>query len=303
MSPVDDVERDRDDSADIERVDGVDDAWRTGEEIHEDLDEHSGGLTGDEELVGEGDPVGQESVERDDGPAAAGSFAEDSVAYECSAWAGESRGLLGSLLNTKGIPHVWQGTTLTVHDTNEDEVDSLIDDVLASARPALNPRADKVIYEVGTWAASFLMAIGDSLTAADIAYEYDEAGDLVVYADDEEEVEAILDELPDPDDTDQVDTDGLELHETLDRLFLASGKLSKNPTDSGAVVGVDEATTVLENMSLPFGFDRRQWHALIGRAQALRLAIEAQPGDEDALDDDAFRVLAGEVRDLVRQYV
>ena len=303
MSPVDDVERDRDDSADIERDDGVDDAWRTAEEIHEDLEEHSGGLTGDEEFVG--DDENDESVgpEEDDDPVAEGSFAEDSVAYECSAWAGESRGLLGSLLNSKGIPHVWQGTTLTVHDTNEDEVDALIDEVLASARPALNPRADKVVYEVGTWSASFLMAIGDRLTADDLAYEYDEHGDLVVYADDEDEVEAILDEFPDPDDTDQIDTDGLVLHETLDRLFLATGKLSKSPGDSGAVVKVDEATTVLENMSLPFGFDRRQWHALIGRAQALRLAIEAQPGDDDALDDDAFRVLAGEVRDLVRQYV
>ncbi|MSX75688.1 MAG: hypothetical protein F2744_08470, partial [Actinobacteria bacterium] len=54
------------------------------------------------------------------------------MAYECSSWAGESRGLLGSLLVSAGINHAWQGTTVTVHEADEERVDALIDDVLAS---------------------------------------------------------------------------------------------------------------------------------------------------------------------------
>ena len=126
--------------------------------------------------------------------------ADGEVAYECATWAGESRELLASLLGTKEIVHAWQGTTLTVREEDEERVDALIDEVLASAHPALDPAADKLAYEVGTWPASLQTSLAEALTAANLPYEWDEQGDLVIYAEHEEQVEAILDDLPDPED-------------------------------------------------------------------------------------------------------
>ncbi len=230
------------------------------------------------------------------------------VAYDCTSWAGESRGLLASLLDTNDIRHAWQGTTVTVFAEDEQRVDELIDEVLVSARPALDAAAAKLVYEVGAWPASLQTSIADSLTVADIPYEWDERGDLVVYAEHEEEVEAILEELPDPDDPDLVDgelsaDDGIAVHELLDGLFLATGKLAKHPDDGASVLRVDEVAADLERMPPPFGFEPGQWRTLVGRALRLRAALAAGPGSDDALDDADLSELAGEVRDLVRQYV
>jgi hypothetical protein len=228
---------------------------------------------------------------------------EGEILYDCTTWAGESRAMLASLLDSRAVVHAWQGTTVSVREEDEEVVDELIDEVLASARPALDPDADKVVYEVGSWPAALLTSLADALTVADLPYEWDEQGDLVIYAEHEEEVEVILDQLPDPDDEDAAPGDGLVLHEVLDRLFVGSDRLVRKPDDAGAVVAVDEAVTDLERMPRPFGFESPQWKVLVGRAGSLRDALEAEPGTDDALDDRGLSELAAEIRELVRQYV
>ena len=66
-------------------------------------------------------------------------LADGQLAYDCAAWAGESRGLLTSLLTTAGIAHAWQGTMLTVREEDEEAVDELIDDVLARRTTGAGP--------------------------------------------------------------------------------------------------------------------------------------------------------------------
>ena len=231
---------------------------------------------------------------------------DEELAYDCTSWAGESRGLLASLLESHGIRHAWQGTVLSVLPDDEDAVDELIDEVMASARPALDPAAAKVVYEVGAWPAALQTMLADSLTVADLPYEWDERGDLVVYAEHEEEVEAILDDMPDPDDPDVAgevsSDDGIAVHELLDQLFLASGRLASKD-DAAAMLAVDEAVGTLERMAPPFGFEPPQWKTLVARAIVLRDALAAGPKDEAALDDAELRQVAADVRDLVRQYI
>lgn len=237
----------------------------------------------------------------------------DEIVYECATWAAESRGLLAGLLEADDIRHVWQGTTVTVFSRDQGRVDALIDDVLASARPALDPAAEKVAYEVGVWPAVLQTSLVDALTVADLPYEWDERGDLVVYAEHEDEVEAILDDLADPEDRETGESedgtpgmssdDGLVVHEVLDRLFMNADRLARHPTDAGAIVRVDEAGADLARMATPFGFEPRQWRTLVDRATQLRGALEAAPGTDGALDDDGLAALAVEVRDLVRRYV
>lgn len=250
----------------------------------------------DEELRGDDGDDGQDEARTDD----------EEVEYDCTDWAGESRGMLAHLLETRGILHAWQGTVLSVQPPDEEAVDTLIDEVMASARPALDGAAAKVVYEVGMWPAALQSMLADSLTVADLPYEWDESGDLVVYAEHEEEVEAILDEMPDPDDPDYVGEisadDGVAVHELLDRLFAASRKLASKD-DTASILAVDETVGVLERMGPPFGFEPSQWGAVVSRAVVLRDALAAGPDDDAALDDDELRDAAATVRDLLRQYL
>ena len=271
----------------------------------------------DAETEGDGESEGAADAESD-GAADAGdaddvgefdeTLRDGQVAYECTTWAGESRGLLASLLETSGIPHAWQGTTVTVREEDEARVDALVEDVLASARPALDPRAEKVVYEVAAWPATLQTSLADALTVADLPYEWDERGDLVVYAEHEEAVELIMEQLPDPDDPeldagDLSSDDGLAVHGLLDQLFVGSERLARKPGDAAAIVRVDEATADLERMSAPFGFEPPQWRRLVAGAVELRDALEAGEDDEGAVDDEQLAALAATVRDLVRRYV
>lgn len=230
----------------------------------------------------------------------------DDLLYDCTTWAGESRGLLTSLLSSHGIAHVWQGTVLSVLPGDEAVVDGLIDDVMASARPALEPDAAKVVYEVGSWPAALQSMLADSLTVADLPYEWDERGDLVVYAEHEEDVEVLLDDLPDPDAPEFAGevsaNDGIAVHELLDRLFMASSKLASKD-DSASILAVDDVAATLERMGPPFGFEPPQWKALVGLSSRLRDALAAGPGDEVALTDPEIRTLSGDLKALLRQYV
>ena len=224
------------------------------------------------------------------------------IAYDCAAWSGESRGLFESLLSSHDIPHAWQGTTVTVREDDEEQVDDLVDDVLASARPALDPRAPKLVYEVSVWPVALQTELLEQLTAADVPYEWDEQGDLVVRESDEDEVEAVLALLPDPDDSAMSSDDGVAVHEVLDRVFMAADRLRGHPTDASATVHVVDATGQLEQLALPFGFEPAQWRRLVTAACELRDAI-VPPDDAEPVGDDGISELAVVLRDQVRQYI
>ena len=230
---------------------------------------------------------------------------EGHLAYDCAAWAGETRAVLRSLLVSQGIPHAWQGTTLTVRDEDEEVVDGLIDEVSGSARPALDADVVRVVYEVGEWPVGLQSQLADELAAADIAYEWDERGDLVVAEADEDRVESVLADLPDPDESQISSDDGVAVHELLDSVFMSSDRLARNGADASGTLQLVEAADVVEQLALPFGFEPAQWRTFVGRVLELRDALGGQGGEDgtESPSDEEVAELAAGVRDLVRQYV
>lgn len=245
------------------------------------------------------------------------------LAYDCAGWAGETRGLLKSLLVTNEIPHVWQGTTLTVRESDEARVDELIDEVSGTARPALDPSEPKVVYEVGAWPASLQSLLAESLTHADLPYEWDEHGDLVVLEADEEAVSLVMEDLPDPDESTIASDDGVAVHELLDAVFMSTDRLARNGADAAGTVALADAAEVIERLALPFGFEPGEWRAFVARVTELRDALTGGPmiggavADDDVasagdggdgaeaerLDDDQIAELARSIHRQVRQYV
>lgn len=286
---------------------GVDDDTTTGPD--EDLERDPGHDTEDVVEVAEGlDGSLTVELELDDFRDEAGEDGladeepdeDDRVTYDASPWATESRTMLTSLLTAEGIVHAWQGTEVTVRAADEDRTDRLVAEVLAAAGPVLDPAAEKVVYEVAEWSVGLQTALADALLGAGVPFEWDTAGDLVVLATDEERVEELLDGLPELDEGAVSADDGLAVHEVLDRVFVAAGRLARRPNDARATVEVVEAATDLAATSVPFGFDESSWGRLVERTGALADALE---GEGDPVADDAVAALAAEVRDLVAQYV
>ena len=225
---------------------------------------------------------------------------DDELSYDFAPWAGDSRSLLASLLEGGDINHAWQGTTLVIPSDAEDEVDRLIDDVLGAAAGALDPGRERVIYEVGSWSAALQMSLVESLTVADVPYEWDEGGDLVVYGDDEEAVERIFDAMPDPDDPDVVDADGVDVAEAVFTLWESAGALAKKLNDASAVVKFVETTVQMERMSVPFGYEPAVWRDICTDAGVVRDALES---DESEMSDEELQELAASLHQRLRQFV
>lgn len=245
----------------------------------------------DESALGLGPPPGFGEVDPE-----APELGDGQLAYELHEWSGESRGLLGSLLGSAEVAHVWHGTRLVVREADEDEVDALVEEVRASAGRSLDLDADKVVYEVGEWPASLQAELADLLGAEGIPYEWDQSGDLVVYADDEERVEGLIEALPDPDD--ERSDDGLAVQSALTEMWGAADRLARDPRDPTGVLAAVESAGTLEHLALPFGFTAPVWRHLVSRAGAVRDLLES-----DHATDDDVSAAAAEVRDLLRDRI
>lgn len=249
---------------------------------------------GDEELDGKGGA--------DDDAAAIAEEFDEHVTYEMIGWSGESRQTLDSMLTLNNIAHMWQGSTLVVRLEDEDRVEPLIDEVDHANDLSLDPTRTRVVYEVGGWPAAFQSSLAEALGIAEVPFEWNTDGDLVVYAEDEETVEDIFEAMPDPDDPDSIEGDGIDVQALLTELWEAASTLSKKPADAEATLRFVGGAEALERMSLPFGFEQAVWRALVADTLELRDVMEAEEADEqwsDAELADRAKALAWSLRPFV----
>jgi hypothetical protein len=174
-------------------------------------------------------------------------------------------------------------------------VDDLVDEAEATIVPTLDPESERVVYEVAEWTPEARADLADALVEEGVRHEFDDMGDLVVDAIDEDRVDAIIDELSDEDDEED---DGPEANEVLSALFLAADKLKRSPRDARAAGAALESVDEVIRMSPPYGFDRRTWAQIGLRAGKLRTTLDAE-----LTDDDAVIAAAEELRELIHPLV
>lgn len=218
------------------------------------------------------------------------------VNYELDDWATESRELLDRLLVTNGVTHAWQGGMLTVGGQDEQATDDLIAEVEATLATGLDPDSEKVVYEIAEWSPEDRADLTDALAEEGVRHAFDEMGDLVVEAIDEDRVDTIVDELTGDDAEDAEEAPVAS--DVLSNLFVAADKLRKSPRDSRAIGQAIEESTVVIKMSPPYGFERATWAKVGLRAGALRGLLEKDnPDDEDVVE------AAENLRDLLHPMV
>jgi hypothetical protein len=224
------------------------------------------------------------------------------LVYELNEWSRESRQMLQQLLEGAEVPYVWESTNLVVPAPFEDKADEAIAHAESVSLVPLDPDAEKVLYELGEWTDDEVGTLVEQLAQAEISFDFDVDDNLVVLADDEDRVEALLDTIEFPDALEAEDED--ERVETrpsadvLSDLFVASDRLSHHARDAEGVLGLVAAAADLDQLRLPYGFEAAVWERIVAGARGLREAIE---GDE--VGDEVIEELATEYRALLRQYV
>ncbi len=106
------------------------------------------------------------------------------LAYELHEWSLESRVMLQQLLVVDKVVHSWQGTTLMVHESLEDEVDRLVDEVdeaeqakEATSRP-IGPEDALTAFDLSEWPAELRSELVDLLVEARVTHIFDTEGDI-----------------------------------------------------------------------------------------------------------------------------
>ncbi len=235
-------------------------------------------------------------------PEEVGTEEEEQLAYEFHDWSFESRRMLDQLLTSRSVSHAWQGATMIVRAADESVVDELVEEVEHAALPTLDPELEHVVYEMAGWTAEQQTLLSARLGAQGIPHEFDQQGDLVLHAEDEERIEALLDEIEQgaldagsgDDDEEPVDLDGLDVNEVLSSLFDASDRLRKNARDANGVLKFLDHAPVVARMRMPFGFERSAWGAIVDQVRSLEDLL-----DDDASDDTEIEQRAQALRDVL----
>ena len=126
---------------------------------------------GDSGDGGSGDGAGAGEEPDDDGDGDG-----EWLAYELHEWALESRVMLQQLLTVDQVVHSWQGTTLMVHESLEEKVDGLVDEVEEAEKAReeidrpIGPDDDLTAFEIGDWSPAMRDELVERLVQARVPY-------------------------------------------------------------------------------------------------------------------------------------
>ena len=213
------------------------------------------------------------------------------LAYELHEWASESRSMLAQLLLADGVPHSWQGTTLLAHETVEEQVDALVEEVEQADTRELDPDEPQVAFEMEGWSGELQALLAERLGGVGVPHEFDADGDLVCHESDEEQVELVIEELlARSADEGLEEFDGLEANDLLSALFEATDRLRRDVHDAKGVLGVLEHGRRLQAGATPFGFAATAWASLRDAAAELADRIEDEASSDEEISDLAVRL-------------
>ncbi len=169
---------------------------------------------------------------------------------------------------------------------------------------------EEVQYDLLEWEMAERCAATTALLEADIPYRWEADLVLVVPTVAEQEVDRLLDELDDLEDTDEDDLEaegeddevdtadgGEEAQTAMGDLFVAADRLQHEPADPRMAADAMGAATTVASCEPPYGIERPVWKQIQGLATQLATSLE-EAADEDTVADDA-RALREYLRDLV----
>ena len=168
---------------------------------------------------------------------------------------------------------------------------------------------DQIAYDLVEWPAGDRTIATADLVELGIPYRWEGNLVLIVPADTEEQVDAILDEIDENAMTDDdVDGEALlaedsgedggeEAATAMSDLFIAADALQHGSFDEERVVEFMEAATAAGQVLPPYGIEARVWSRI--QTAAAEIAATLEKGDQEGTAAGA----AADLRNLLRQYV
>ncbi len=167
---------------------------------------------------------------------------------------------------------------------------------------------DQIAYDLAEWPPEDRVIASADLVELGIPYRWEENVVLVVPANVEEQVDAILDEIDEnalaSDEAALVDLEtgedgGEEAATAMSDLFIAADDLSHDTYDEEKVVEFIEAASAVGQSLPPYGMEPLVWNRIQTEASAIVTTLEKGEGD----DEEPVTTAARALRDLLRNYV
>jgi hypothetical protein len=238
------------------------------------------------------------------------------VHYDLAGWSFEQMAELAAALADAEIPHAWDGNELMVPETAEAATDDVVAQVEVRLGMGVDTEAEAVQrepipladdaasteYDLAEWEQSERELVTSHLVARSLPFRWEEDV-LLVGTDDEDLVDAILDDVENDEGVELPDDDGADADqlpfETLTTFFLAGDRLQRNPLDADGLEQLLSATDVADPDRPPYGVDKRLWLRTCELADDLAAALV----DGDEPDIVETQAVAAELHDLLRPYV
>jgi hypothetical protein len=168
---------------------------------------------------------------------------------------------------------------------------------------------DQIAYDLSEWPADDRAIASADLVELGIPYRWEDNLVLVVPAEVEEQVDAMLDEIDEDamadDEEALVDLEtgedgGEEAATAMSDLFIAADGLSRETYDEERVVEFIEAASAVGQCLPPYGIEPIVWNRIQTEASAIVTTLEK---GEDGDDHEAVTSAARALRDFLRNYV
>lgn len=161
----------------------------------------------------------------------------------------------------------------------------------------LDDAREQVGYELYSWDPTQLDEVDDALHELGLPHEWVSDGyEVVVHADDEERVDALLPTIRFPDEIPAEDDDGDDTDiQVLSALFVAADRMQRDPTGEAVASFLDAAERIGDNP--PYGVDPGQWERVVTVVDELIDLFHAAAPPGDIVDH--ARMLRNHLRPLV----
>jgi hypothetical protein len=219
--------------------------------------------------------------------------ADDETVYELDDWSERDRTVLQERLETLGVPHSWEETSLVCAASDEAWVERIMDQVEDDLSLALDPNLEQVAYDLSGWTLLDRDQLFALLEQEAVPYGVED-DELFVHAIDEQRVDAVVESIVSP----SAEAGPAGNPELMGEIFVAADRLVHDPADTEGALSMADASRSGEGSNPPYGMDKVWWDSIIGRAGALVALLDVDPIDEDAVE-----AAATELRDGLRPYV
>lgn len=220
----------------------------------------------------------------------------EQVEFDLGDWSTPEHEALTRRLVTDGVLHHWDDFKLIVSQDDQDKVESVLDEVAGGGEP-LDSERDQVAYDLTEWDEDRLVALGDALDEADVAFDWD-GDELFVYEEDEQRVDGLIDKVSHPHELEAEEDDEDGGAQLMGELFIVADRLQRDPDNHEISVSLLDLSRVVGKAPPPYGMAAQLWDEIKKQTEKLSTELTAAP-----IDENTAAAAAGDLRNMIRPYV